>query len=151
MVTWSQLLAVPAGLSIEAFPFHLHHMTGALFRVQSEMFVIGTKSFSKTDPAMSRHVNTVLWATEADELSVVTPPVEMLLRPDAMTYSAVLKAAKKQGLRMMESASYRIARDGKFVTRDLEARSWRFYFRLRDGDEEQPFAIMRTLRQPASC
>lgn len=88
---------------------------------------------------------------EADELAEAIPPVEMLLRRDALTYGAILRVAQEQGVSVMETANYRIATDGAFVARELLSKTWHFYFHQLSGADKTPFAITRKLRQPPSC
>jgi hypothetical protein len=79
---------------------------------------------------------------EADDQATGVPPQELLLSPNATTWATIIANGKAKGFSFMESAEYRIAKDGAFIQRKLQSRHYRAYFRSRhDQQDEQPYAI----------
>jgi hypothetical protein len=79
---------------------------------------------------------------ESDDGAAGEPPLEMRLKQDAVTYQTILAELKAQNLKYMESATYRIMTDGKFVHKQIESKYYHAYFRSRHVEpEEKPYAI----------
>ena len=85
---------------------------------------------------------------EADE-GIAASPVPAWCLPEGVAprYGDILKAL---GPGAMESGSYRVASDGKFVCRKISTRSHICYFRGRKSDPaEPPFVVVRHLLEKA--
>jgi hypothetical protein len=67
------------------------------------------------------------------------PPPELLLAGGDPTYGAILAEVKTQRYgRYLESASYRVAKDGAFVHRSISVAPFAFFFRSREDDDSDP-------------
>ena len=111
--------------------------------------------FKDISPSEEPVITLVIWAPsvgalkrafdfglEEDDGVVGEPPQEMLLAPNANTWVTIREAGNNQGIKFLESASYRIMTDGAFIHRELESRNYRAYFRSRHNKpNERPYAI----------
>ena len=120
-----------------------------LFRLDPTQYVIAVpynEQFERTDRAP--FVTILLWAEtdgaakraklmdiEADEKSHVTPPAELLLPGQSVAYGDIVKELRRgQHGTYQETASYRIAKDGAFVDRNIATPILSFHFRKREDD-----------------
>ncbi|WP_173061345.1 hypothetical protein [Sulfurimicrobium lacus] len=129
-------------------------VTENIYQVQGA-YLMTAHHFQDLSPAKEPIITLVIWApsigalkrafafdVDNDDDAVGEPPQELLLAPGATTWRSILDIAKAQGIRLLESASYRIMTDGAFVHRQLESRNYRVYFRSRhDNPGESPYAI----------
>lgn len=100
--------------------------------------------WAPTDGAAKR---AILMQIEDDEQSEADAPVEMLLPGAPTTYGDIERELKtgRHGT-YQQTASYRIAKDGAFVDRQIIAGPYTFHFRSREDDpSERPYAIQYRL------
>ncbi|WP_255990718.1 hypothetical protein [Chitinolyticbacter albus] len=130
---------------------------GELVKVQKNLFAI----LDDTADGMARGempIHGMLWAVstgaalrawfsevEADDgataLYVVSP--QLTFKP--VTYSAILSYLKISDCPYVESASYRIMSDGKFVHKLIETKGTTYFFRDQEiTDLEAAYAILHT-------
>jgi hypothetical protein len=156
---WEQLKKVPAWTPINELPEAPQHLADILFRLGTSQYLICppyNEHFERL-PGIAGFLGSILWAPhdgaarraalmdiEGDEATtrpaVETPPPPALLLPDrATTYGAILNQLKKaRHGRLLESASYRVAKDGAFVHRSISAVPFTFFFRNRKDDDNDP-------------
>ncbi len=81
---------------------------------------------------------------EADSGILLNPPSALLPSDSAPEYGAILAGLKKMNPKVcQETASYRIASDGRFVHRTIETERFTYYFRHAEHDDhEPPYAIL---------
>ncbi|WP_041448297.1 hypothetical protein [Anaeromyxobacter sp. Fw109-5] len=157
-VGWDELVGIPAGTAVDDLRFAPHHVALTLFQCRADGFIIAVRSKS-AQVAGARLASALMWApdvsaarralfleVEGDEGREGLPPSEMMLSPDAVSYSAILKAARSKRGDVLESAQYRVATDGRFVQRVIRCSPWVYYFRSRTGGRERPFAASRDLK-----
>lgn len=81
---------------------------------------------------------------EADLGMKLEPPVGFFPTVLTLEYQKIIDWARSQKFGFyMESASYRIASDGKFVQKKIETEKFTFYFRNSGSDDfEKPYVIL---------
>jgi hypothetical protein len=99
--------------------------------------------WAETDGAAKR---ATLMEIEADDSRDASSPPEDLVPEGARSYGEIVKALKRQGQSVQEYAEYRVATDGAFVHRTIEAGAQSFFFRKVEHDDFDPcYAIRYTL------
>jgi hypothetical protein len=86
---------------------------------------------------------------ESDDGETMDVPAEFLPSGGTVTatYGEILRGLKNDKPRIcQETASYRIASDGRFIHRRIETECFEFLFRNPEHDDsEPPYAIIRKL------
>jgi hypothetical protein len=83
---------------------------------------------------------------EADDGASGIPPSAMTFGVTPK-YGELASFCKRSGF-VFETASYRIASDGKFICRNIESKNVSFYFRDNAFNENEiPFVVKRKLAQ----
>jgi len=162
MMNWARTIEIPRWTPVRQLGIKVSKIRDILFRVESDCYLIAVQHNEKLEMFPDLHfVTSVLWAEsegaalraalreiENDRIVVgATPPPEMLLVSDRMTYGQIIDVLKsrKHG-EYIEHASYRIARDGAFIHRIVDTHLFEFYFRaLTEDKNERPYAILRRL------
>jgi hypothetical protein len=161
-VDWRRLLSLrkwcplaEAGLQVRCISEPLFHVTEGLFVTLNEFnFAANSSSgapfltsllWAQTEGAAQRVINSKI---ELDvEQSAALPPVELLPAEGAITYGSIAAAYERNGVgrQTMETAGYR-GTDGLFVTRQITAHPFTYYFRRSEhGDSETPCAVRFSL------
>ncbi|MBN6207493.1 hypothetical protein JYK21_13545 [Ralstonia pickettii] len=98
------------------------------------------------DDGAARRISVL--AIEEDQGAPLMAPPGVLPEGSACSYAAILAALKRAEPKVcLETASYRIATDGKFVHRTIETELYTFYFRAsKHSDLEQPYALLYKLQ-----
>lgn len=118
------------------------------FEVTPDAPLVTALLWAPTDGAARR---VLLFEVEADELADAEPPPELLPAGHSRTYGRILDHVRGTGEGMViESATYRIARDGAFVQRNILTRQVEFHFRKRHGAHDRCYAITYRLSRPRS-
>ncbi len=144
---------------ISSLRFSFTQLKGNVAQIDSNVFLLLTKFGPDLSALSEREVTHVIWATspgaicrvldlaiEADDEVSLVPPLEMTFGA-APEYSALLASCKERWpSATLETASYRIASDGKFICRKIETRGVAYYFRQPEhNDKEVPFVIQHRL------
>ena len=118
---------------------------GSLAEDPHESFVYGI-IIAGSDGAVRR---AWLRDIESDDGKTMNIPAEFLPFGGAVevTYGEILRGLKeKKPESLLETASYRIATDGRFIHRKIETEHFAFYFRKeKHDDSEPPYVILRKL------
>jgi hypothetical protein len=126
-------------LQISSFP------PGCLEDDPSGPFVYGI-ALAASDGAIRR---AFLMELESDDGKTLDVPAEFLPSEGAVaaTYGEILRGLKSDKPKVcFETASYRIATDGRFIHRKIETERFTFFFRKQEHDDsEAPYAIIRKL------
>ena len=140
---------------ISSLRFSFTRLTECLVQIDSNVFLLLTKFGCDLSTLAEPEVTHVIWATsagavrrvldlaiEADDEVCLVPPMDMTFGV-VPEYAALLATCKeKWPSATFETASYRIASDGRFVCREIETRSVAYYFRHPEhNDKEAPFLI----------
>lgn len=162
-ISWGDLKNIPAWTPLTALQRSVEHLDGTLFRLSATQYLICPPCNERFErlPGVSGFVAAVLWAPyegaarrallmdlEADKPEFrpspePVPPAELLLPDAGDTYGsiiAVLRAERHKNF--LESATYRIAKDGAFVHRNISTAPYTFFFRSRkDDNDDRCYAI----------
>jgi hypothetical protein len=85
---------------------------------------------------------------EADDGLSITPYPSIWPENYQLTYKGSIDFFKSEGLASMETASYRIATDGKFIFKSIENRRYKLFFRSSHIEDcEAPFGLLYKLRE----
>ena len=126
-------------LQISSFPL------GSLEEDPSGPFVYGI-ILAASDGAIRR---AFLMEIESDDGKTLDVPAKFLPSGGAVaaTYGEILRGIKNDKPKTcFETASYRIATDGRFIHRMIETERFAFFFRKPEHDDaEPPYAIIRKL------
>jgi hypothetical protein len=80
-------------------------------------------------------------------LKNAVPPDPVLLEPGGTNYDRIVMCLAASGNPFVETADYRIARDGAFIHRCISSFGRDFYFRSKEKDpQERPYAIKYRLK-----
>jgi hypothetical protein len=156
---WKALKEIPAWVPITELPEQPVRVDDVLYYLAPTQYLICPPHNEQlaTIPGVAGFLGSLLWApndgaarraalmdVEADAVEKrprvePPPPPELLLSPDATAYGVILARAKsgRHG-RHLESASYRIGRDGAFVHRSISVGPTTFFFRSRKDDDSDP-------------
>lgn len=130
---------------------------GELVKVQENLFVVLDDDFDgKTKGEIPIHG--LLWAAstgaavrawfsevEADEETTAQSKEAPSSHLWPYEYAAILSELKNSGLPYIESASYRIMSDGKFVHKSIQTKGRTYFFRSRDTEDSEPvYAVLHT-------
>jgi hypothetical protein len=155
---WSQVLELSGWLSLKALANSPEAMGDDIVKLHDDMYALTlpyNEHLEISDPA-NPHAGAVLWAptdgaarralamdVESDHpVSSMSPPDDLAAHLLGSSYGEIKANAMRTGTQMNERASYRIARDGRFVYKAVEAGNVTYFFRKRRGDlKEKPFAI----------
>jgi hypothetical protein len=139
---------------VSELDYDLDPVSAGLYRFKPNWY-LGAVPFDRNMEGDSEHITQVVWAQsdgaarriwdmsiESDEVLEAQFPSELSLGLSLPTYANLLTAlSTKYPGQTMESASYRIATDGKFVKKTISADNYEFYFRCNeDNPFELPFA-----------
>lgn len=101
--------------------------------------------WAETDGAAKR---AKLMEIEADDPGAASSAPRDLLPGPATTYGDIARTLEQQGRAFQEYAEYRVARDGAFIHRTIEAAPYAFFFRkLEHDDSDRCYAIRFTLAE----
>lgn len=156
---WKKLKEIPAWVPISALPEQPVHLHDVLFRLAPTQYLICppyNEHFERV-PGIGGFLGSLLWAPndgaarraalmdiEADSAEKrpkvePPPPLDLLLPGGPTAYGAILAEVKAERYgRHLESASYRVAKDGAFVHRSISAGAFTFFFRNRKDDDNDP-------------
>lgn len=85
---------------------------------------------------------------EADDGLSIKPYPSIWPENYQFTYKGSKDFFNSKGLTSMETASYRIATDGKFIFKSVENERYKLYFRSNEiADNEVPFGLLYKLRE----
>lgn len=158
-MTWKELKQIPAWTPINELAEQPVHVDDVLFRLGPTQYLICppyNEHFVHVSGTVG-FLGSLLWAPnegaarraglmdiEADSLEARPkveshPPVELLLQGGPTTYGDILREVQtgRHG-RYLESASYRIGKDGAFVHRSISAVPFTFFFRNRKDEASDP-------------
>ena len=156
---WKKLKELPAWMPLSGLPQQPHHLEDVLFRLAPTQYLVCppyNERFERV-PGTAGFLGSLLWAPndgaarraalmdiEADSPDTrpqvePAPDLELLLAGAPTAYGTILAEAKtgRYG-RYLESASYRVAKDGAFVHRSISVVPFTFYFRNRADDAGDP-------------
>ncbi len=148
-VSWDALKKISAWTPLTALEEPFEHLGGTLFRLSPTQYLICPPYDAEfvRRPDVPGFVAAVLWAAydgaarravlkevEADNpesrpLAEPAPPGELLLPGAGVTYGSIVAAlrARPPG-KFLESATYRLAKDGTFVHRNISAAPYSFFW-----------------------
>jgi hypothetical protein len=172
-VSWAELRRLPAWTPLTALPWLATPVDGPLFQLSTTQYLLCPPYDEKFQraPNVPGFVAALLWAPHEGAARRVTllsveaddplsrpaveppPPREMLLCSECDTYGAIVSHLEAAHSAFTETATYRIASDGAFVHRTLNALSLTFFFRSRkESDDERCYAIQYRLprQKPAA-
>lgn len=139
---------------VDELDFDLHRISEGLYRFKPNWY-LSAVPYDKYLESDSEHITQMIWAQtdgaakriwdmciESDEVSEARCPSLFSLGLSLPNYSNLLTVlTEKYPGQTMESASYRIATDGKFVKKTIGANNYEFYFRcIEENPFELPFA-----------
>jgi hypothetical protein len=159
--TWDELKRIPAWTPLTALRNSTRHLSGTLFQLAPNKYLICPPSNERFEKkaGVPGFIAALLWAqhegaarravlmdVESDHSqppSFHEPAPEELLPPGATdTYGSILAALRMRERQFLESAAYRIAKDGALVHRNTSAAPYAFFFRNRkDDDGDRCYAI----------
>src|ERR1022692_2033318 len=153
------LLLKRSPISLLDFPFRI--ISDALAQVGPNLFLGLAKYDANLSVLSEREASHIIWSAslgavqrvrnfeiEADELISAIPPVELTFGIP-LDYERLLSHCKEVWpSSTLETASYRIASDGKFICRNIQTPVFSFHFRSHEHDlTEAPFVIQCKLAQ----
>jgi hypothetical protein len=160
--SWGDLKNIAAWTPLTALQHSTRHLGGTLFQLSGTQYLICPPSNERFErpPGIPGFVAALLWAeyegaarrgilmeVEADKPDFrplpEPPPVELLLAGAGDTYGSIMAELQAKGYgNFLESATYRVAKDGAFVHRNISAAPYTFFFRSRkDDDDDRCYAI----------
>jgi hypothetical protein len=160
-VNWNGLKELRCWTPLAEVSQSAERLGDLLFCIGPAQYVIAVphnEQFDRTEKAP--FVTILLWAetdgaarraklmdVEADEKGHVAPPAELLLPGQSVAYGDIVKELRRgQHGTYQETASYRIAKDGAFVDRNIATPVLTFHFRKREDDPTDPcYAIQYRL------
>ena len=160
--SWDQLKNIAAWTPVTALQRSTRHLGGTLFQLSATQYLICPPSNERFErpPGIPGFIAALLWTqyegaarrailmeVEADkpELRPVPgpPPPELLLLGTEDTYGSIIAELRSERHgEFLESATYRVAKDGAFIHRNISAAPHTFFFRSRrDDDSDRCYAI----------
>jgi hypothetical protein len=165
ILNWHALAAIPAWTPLPSLHIAAHPISTSLFALGRNAYLYAVPyAQNLADSSEGPHVTFVAWAPsdgaalrafeqqiESDDMAVSAPPARLLPSGTIPTYAAVRAAIRASHPNtIVESASYRIAKDGLLIHRVLCAGSVEYYFRNRSGLSEAPYSIRWGLQRRRS-
>ncbi len=146
-IDWARLLAVPRWSPLAALGVEAVGLGGTLYKISSGAYLTCVQHDAQLHPVRGHLLTAVWWAAsdgaarraqlmeiEADDLVVEPPPDALLPQAGSHTYGSIIRALRDTGRAFDEWADYRIAKDGAFVHRTLNAPPHAFHFRRPEED-----------------
>jgi hypothetical protein len=160
-LSWSTLRTLAVWTPASSLSARLVRIEDDLFRLRTGAYLVCLPYDERFEAAAGeRFVTALLWAAsdgaarrahlmeiEADDLATGPAPGELLPPGQPQAYGAIMAALKTSGCRnYIERASYRIAKDGAFVHRAIDAPPYSFFFRNpEDDDSDRCYAVQYRL------
>jgi hypothetical protein len=162
---WSKVFELNGWLSLKTLDSPPEAIGDDIVRLDEGMYALAlpyNERLESSDPA-SPYLGEVLWAptdgaarrvlsmdVESDDpISSMAPPADLAQHLLGNSHGELKANARRVGIQLSERASYRIAGDGAFVYKALEAGNITYFFRKRRSDaKEKPFAI--SIRLPSA-
>lgn len=159
---WEGLKSIAAWTPLPALQHTTRHLSGTLFQLSVTQYLICPPSNERFErpPGIPGFIAALLWAqyegaarrailmdVEADKPELrplpEPPPSELLLPGASDTYGSIVAELRTERHgKFLESATYRVARDGAFIHRNISAAPYTFFFRSRkDDDNDRCYAI----------
>lgn len=153
----SLLTLHPAPLSSLAFAVTV--VDEFIAQIDTNLFLLLTKYGADLTLLPEPVIHSVAWAVsvgalrrvvhmevESDEVIITSPPSSLVFGTSPEYGKIQAECKMRWPSSTLETASYRIASDGKFICRSIETPTASFYFRSPIYDNnEPPFAIKRKL------
>jgi hypothetical protein len=160
-VSWSEIVAHTTWVARRQLTWPANEVADGLLQLADDTFAITVPydahlKRSEDAPSITMFLlapgaaaakRAVHLAVEADVEAVALERVPDAVWSGARSYAAICKALSATGIAFREFASYRIATDGAFVHRVIEADDRQFFFRSPDGNEDSAYAIAVLLRR----
>ena len=161
---WSELINIPKWTSINKSGLDLTELEEDFYQISKHQYCLSAPYNSRSLEVApgGPFITAFLWACsegsarrvylnkiELDDTVNLSPPPEILPRPDQKTYKEILTGLKELRCKsVLEHASYRIVSDGAFIHRIIESEIASYFFRKPEYDDsEVPYAIQWNLVQ----
>ena len=158
-IDWEALKAIPCWTPLSSLEIEgVMPIADNLYCIGPEAYIFAHNDILRETKKRGPYMTILLWADsdgaakramlmdiESDKGSTgLLPPPEMLYAKNCITYGELKNHLKKIGILTpyIQTAGYRIARDGAFVASSVSPNNWEFMYRnLKVKPSDTPFAI----------